>query len=60
MPPMFAQRPRHPREQAGLTQQKLGILVGLEESVAAPRISQYKNGVRQPRQEMLLGLARVL
>ncbi|WP_298856433.1 helix-turn-helix transcriptional regulator [uncultured Aquimonas sp.] len=59
-PPLFAQRLRQARERAGLTQQKLGILVGLDESVAGPRINQYENGVHQPRQEMLLELARVL
>lgn len=31
-----------------------------DESLAGPRINQYENGVHQPRQEMLVGLARVL
>ncbi len=58
--PLFARRLRQARERARLTQQKLGILVGLDESVAGPRINQYENGVHQPRQEMLLELSRVL
>ncbi len=59
-PSIFAQRLREARERAGLTQQRLGVLVGLDEATAGPRMNQYEKGVHQPRQEMLLELARVL
>lgn len=59
-PSLFSQRLRHARELAGITQYELGLRVGLDESVAGPRINQYENGVHQPRQEMVLDLAKAL
>lgn len=59
-PSLFSQRLRHARELAGITQYELGLRVGLDESVAGPRINQYENGVHQPRQEMALDLAKAL
>ncbi|WP_133478261.1 helix-turn-helix domain-containing protein [Cognatilysobacter segetis] len=53
-------RLRQARERAGITQQELGVRVGVDESVAGPRINQYENGVHQPRQEMVLELANAL
>lgn len=59
-PSLFSMRLRQARERAGITQQELGVRVGVDESVAGPRINQYENGVHQPRQEMVLELANAL
>lgn len=59
-PSLFSLRLRQARERVGITQLELGLRVGLDESVAGPRINQYENGVHQPRQEMILDLASAL
>ncbi|HHX3545987.1 MULTISPECIES: helix-turn-helix transcriptional regulator [Enterobacter] len=48
------------RRQAGLTQEKLGILAGIDESTARSRISQYENGTYTPSFVTMRALARVL
>lgn len=41
----FADRLRALRSAAGLTQQRLGVLIGLAEDVASTRINRYEEGV---------------
>lgn len=68
MPPSKASPHRNPvpqrllgaRTGAGLSQKALGILSGLDPSVASPRINQYERGVHSPSFPMLVALARVL
>lgn len=68
VPPSKASPPRNPvpqrlsdaRTEAGLSQKSLGILAGLDPSVASPRINQYERGVHSPSFPMLVALARVL
>lgn len=54
------QRLSDARTEAGLSQKSLGILAGLDPSVASPRINQYERGVHSPSFPMLVALARVL
>lgn len=54
------QRLSDARTEAGLSQKALGILAGLDPSVASPRINQYERGVHSPSFPMLVALARVL
>lgn len=54
------QRLSDARTGAGLSQKALGILAGLDPSVASPRINQYERGVHSPSFPMLVALARVL
>lgn len=48
------------REAAGLTQQALGVLVGIEEETAKVRIHQYEHGKHNPPMSMLEKIATVL
>lgn len=47
--PVVARRLREARQRAGLTQATLGILAGIDASVASVRINQYERGRHQPR-----------
>jgi transcriptional regulator with XRE-family HTH domain len=51
---------RQARERAGLSQKKLGILAGIDEFSASPRINQYERGKHVPDVYMVERLARVL
>ncbi|MGK4329143.1 helix-turn-helix domain-containing protein [Lonsdalea quercina] len=48
------------RLQANLTQEKLGVLAGIEEATAQSRISQYESGIHRPTFEMMCAFAKVL
>ncbi|XQA76011.1 helix-turn-helix domain-containing protein [Xanthomonas sacchari] len=48
------------RERAGLSQKQLGILAGLDPSVASPRINQYERGRHEPQLKTAKQLAEVL
>lgn len=53
-------RLRQARERAGLPQDQLGVLAGLEESSSSARISRYESGVHEPPLRFAESLARVL
>lgn len=57
---VFGQRLREARERAGLPQDRLGVLIGLDEGSASARISRYETGVHEPPFEVALKLANVL
>lgn len=44
----FTKRLKHARTQRGLSQKKLGILIGIEESVASSRMNHYETGRHAP------------
>ncbi|GKW16603.1 hypothetical protein PEC301937_25520 [Pectobacterium carotovorum subsp. carotovorum] len=48
------------RLRANLTQEKLGVLAGIEEATARSRISQYESGVHRPTFEMMCAFAKEL
>jgi len=56
----LARRLRQARERAGLPQDRLGVLAGLEESSSSARISRYESGVHEPTLSFAESLARVL
>lgn len=56
----FGVRLRQARERMGLAQDKLGVLIGLDESCSSARISRYETGVHQPAFETARNLAKVL
>jgi transcriptional regulator with XRE-family HTH domain len=58
--PVFAQRLAQARERAGLSQTQLGVLAGLDPSVASPRINQYERGKHEPQLKTAKRLAEVL
>ena len=47
-PPVFGRRLKAARLKMALAQDKLGVLVGLDEMTASARISRYENGVHEP------------
>ncbi|ENG5923628.1 helix-turn-helix transcriptional regulator [Serratia marcescens] len=57
---MVPQRLKSARQRAGLTQEKLGVLVGIDEATARSRISQYESGTYTPTFTTMCALARVL
>ncbi|WP_312183410.1 helix-turn-helix domain-containing protein [Massilia timonae] len=57
---VISQRLRQARELAGLPQDRLGVLAGLEESSSSARISRYESGIHEPPVKFAEALARVL
>ena len=45
---VLARRIRQAREAIGLPQDKLGVLIGLDEGCSSARISRYESGKHQP------------
>ena len=56
----FAFRLKQARERACLSQKQLGILAGLDPSVASPRINQYERGRHEPQLKTAKQLAEAL
>lgn len=56
----LGRRLRAARLSAGLTQDALGVAIGLDEGPACIRISRYESGVHQPGLEVLSQLAVAL
>jgi transcriptional regulator with XRE-family HTH domain len=57
---MLPVRLKSARLNAHLTQEKLGILAGIEEETARSRVSQYENGIHRPTFETMCAFAKVL
>jgi transcriptional regulator with XRE-family HTH domain len=59
-PPAFSQRLRQARLRAGLSQDRLGVLAGLEESSSSARMSRYESGIHEPPVQFVESVAKVL
>lgn len=57
---VVALRMREAREAAGLSQEALGILAGIDEATAKVRINQYENGKHTPPLSMIEKIASAL
>lgn len=57
---VVAVRMREAREAAGLSQEALGVLAGIEEATAKVRINQYENGRHIPPLSMIEKIASAL
>jgi len=57
---VFASRLKEARLRAGLSQEKLGILAGIDEFSASARVNQYERGKHAPDFQMAERLAQVL
>lgn len=57
---MFGTRLRSARIAAGIAQDKLGVMIGLEESSSSARMSRYESGVHEPSYTTALKIAQVL
>ena len=45
---LFGRRLREARLQAGIAQDKLGVMIGLDEGCSSARMSRYENGIHEP------------
>ena len=57
---VLARRIRQAREAIGLPQDKLGVLIGLDEECSSARISRYESGKHQPPLKTVQLLAQKL
>lgn len=57
---IFTTRFKHARKAKNLTQEQLGIAIGLDEFVASTRINRYERGVHLPDLTTLANIAKVL
>ncbi|WP_416414338.1 helix-turn-helix transcriptional regulator [Pantoea sp. App145] len=57
---MIPNRLKEARLRANLTQEKLGILAGIEESTASSRMSHYEKGTHTPTFELACEFAKLL
>ncbi|MDP2152817.1 MAG: helix-turn-helix transcriptional regulator [Methylotenera sp.] len=57
---VFALRMRKARLAAGLTQEALGVLVGIDEATAKVRMNQYESGRHTPPLSMIEKIASTL
>lgn len=57
---MVPKRLRAARKAAKLTQERLGVLVGIDESTARSRVSYYESGTNRPDFDTACRMARVL
>lgn len=57
---IFVKRFKEARKMRGLTQEKLGIAIGLDEFVASTRINRYEKGIHQPDFQTLSNIAEAL
>ena len=57
---VIGMRLREARLKAGLSQKKLGILAGIDEFSASPRVNQYETGRHMPEFTTVERLAKVL
>jgi len=57
---MLSHRLKEARLRAGLSQQKLGILAGIDEATASARMNQYERGIHTPEFALACKLAEVL
>lgn len=56
----FAKRLKEARLQAGFSQERLGVLAGIDEMSASARMNQYERGKHMPDISMVERLAEVL
>lgn len=57
---VLGKRLREAREALDIPQDKLGVLIGLDESCSSARISRYESGVHQPPIKTIERLAKEL
>jgi transcriptional regulator with XRE-family HTH domain len=56
----LSRRLRQARQRAGLAQDKLGVLAGLDESLSSARMSRYESGIHEPSSQFVAAIAKVL
>ncbi|MDD2700213.1 MAG: helix-turn-helix transcriptional regulator [Sideroxydans sp.] len=57
---LFGRRLREARLRAGIAQDKLGVMIGLDEGCSSARMSRYENGIHEPPLPTIHLLAKAL
>ena len=57
---VFTKRLKQAREHAKLSQERLGVLAGIDEMSSSARMNQYERGKHEPDFSMVERIARVL
>ncbi|QNA88713.1 helix-turn-helix transcriptional regulator [Massilia sp. Dwa41.01b] len=57
---VFAKRMKEARLRAGLSQEKLGVLAGIDEMSSSARMNQYERGKHEPDFSLVERVAKVL
>ena len=57
---LFGRRLREARLRAGIAQDRLGVMIGLDEGCSSARISRYESGIHEPPYMLAEQLAKVL
>lgn len=57
---MLPHRLKEARVKKGISQQKLGVLAGIDEATASARMNQYERGIHVPDFELVCRIAEVL
>lgn len=57
---LFGRRLRAARSRAGIPQDKLGVMIGLDEGSSSARISRYETGIHEPPFATAQNLGQVL
>lgn len=57
---LFGRRLRDARLRAGIAQDKLGVMIGLDEGCSSARMSRYESGVHEPPFAIAEQIAKVL
>jgi transcriptional regulator with XRE-family HTH domain len=58
--PLFGRQLREARVRAGLAQDRLGVMIGLDEGCSSARISRYETGIHEPPFGLASRLAAIL
>lgn len=57
---LFGRRLKQARIAIGLAQDKLGVMIGLDESCSSARMSRYENGIHAPAFEIAQRIAEAM
>lgn len=57
---MFGRRLREARESAGISQDKLGVMIGIDEGPSSARMSRYEAGIHSPPFQVAEQIAKKL
>ncbi len=57
---VFSRRLREARLRSGIAQDRLGVMIGLDEGCSSARMSRYENGVHEPPFPVIESLAGFL
>lgn len=57
---VFAKRLKEARTRAGLSQERLGVLAGIDEMSSSARMNQYEKAKHEPDYSMVERIAKVL